>query len=66
MHIYQLVVPNEFMRFLKIEAAKADITIKEYIMTAVRDKAERDNKLISVDQVIKNVEMGNGIEIGNQ
>ena len=44
MHHYQLVVTEEFMRFMKIEAAKAGVTVKEYIMIATREKAERDMK----------------------
>jgi len=40
---YLLVVPAEYMRFLKIEAAKAEVTVKEYIMISTKEKAERDN-----------------------
>lgn len=47
MKSYQLIVPEEFMRFLKVEAAKSGITVKEYIMVAVREKAERENKVVS-------------------
>ena len=36
---------NEFVHFLKMESAKSFKTMKAYVIEAVREKAERDNKV---------------------
>lgn len=43
-HSYQFLITKDLMRFLKIEAANAGVTIKDFILSAIREKAERENK----------------------
>ena len=37
---------KEFLHLLKVESAKADKTMKAYVIEAVREKVERENKLV--------------------
>jgi len=43
MKIYQLKIDNEFMKKLKVESAKAEKTIKQFIIDAVNEKLKNDN-----------------------
>ena len=35
---------NDFLHVLKVKAAEADLTMKEFIVQAVKEKIERENK----------------------
>ena len=42
MKAYLLKVDNEFLKLLKVEAAKAGITMGNYIVKAVLEKIKKD------------------------
>lgn len=44
MKIYRLIVEDEFLITLKMESAKADKSMKEFIIESVKEKIERDKK----------------------
>ncbi len=44
MKIYQFRMEDEFLHLLKVESAKADKKMKNYIIEAVKEKIEREQK----------------------
>lgn len=43
---YLLVVEEAFLRFLKVEAVKANKTMKDFIVEAVKEKVQRSKKVL--------------------
>ena len=44
MKTYQLIVKDEFLILLKMQSAKADKSMKDFIIEAVKEKIEREEK----------------------
>lgn len=44
MKTYSLILPEDEMRSLKVEAAKRGLSMKAFIMVAIREKVERESK----------------------
>ena len=44
MKTYQLIVEDEFLILLKMQSAKADKSMKDFIIEAVKEKIEREEK----------------------
>ena len=42
MKTYQLIVEDEFLILLKMQSAKADKSMKDFIIEAVKEKIERE------------------------
>lgn len=44
MKTYRLIVEDDFLKLIKVESAKADLTMREFIVEAIKKLVEENNK----------------------